>query len=193
MTDLTDRFSRAVDYAREQHAADTRKGTSIPYLSHLLGVTSIALDHGANEDQAIAALLHDVVEDHGGLEALREIEDRFGPEVARIVLACSDSTEENKPDWQERKKKYVAAISHKQADELLVSAADKVHNARAILADYRKVGDELWGRFRTASGEDQLWYYRSLADAFIARREQVGPIAAELDRVVTELELEVRG
>ena len=163
------------------------------YLSHLLGVTSIALDHGANEDQAIAALLHDVVEDHGGLEALREIEDRFGPEVARIVLACSDSTEENKPDWQERKKKYVGAISHKQADELLVSAADKVHNARAILADYREVGDKLWDRFRTASAEDQLMYYRSLADAFIARREQVGPIAAELDRVVTELELEVRG
>jgi len=132
MTNLTDRFSRAVEYAREQHAADTRKGTSIPYLSHLLGVASIALDYGANEDQAIAALLHDVVEDHGGLEALREIEDRFGPEVARIVLACSDSTEENKPDWQERKKKYVAAISHKQADELLVSAADKVHNARAF-------------------------------------------------------------
>jgi (p)ppGpp synthase/HD superfamily hydrolase len=190
-TRLSPRFVDAVEFARAHHEHDVRKGTSIPYLSHLLAVASITLDHGGSEDQAIAALLHDVAEDRGGQSALDAIAQRFGPEVARIVAACSDTVVEPKPPWRERKTAYIAAIATKRPDELLVSAADKVHNARAILADYREVGDELWSRFTTASSADQLWYYRALADAFLSRRANVGRVADELDAVVGELETEV--
>jgi len=187
---LTDRLDRAFTYAREHHASDVRKGTAIPYLSHLLGVCSLVLDMEGSEDEAIAALLHDVIEDGGGVAAEVRIRTDFGDDVARIVRACSDTDEEPKPPWRPRKEAYLAAIEHKRPDELRVSLADKVHNARAILLDYRTEGDVLWTRF-SAGRDEQLWYYRALASGFEARRddlgEAAGPAVDELRRVVEEI------
>lgn len=190
MTALTARYDQALTYARTHHANDVRKGTQIPYLSHLLAVSSLVLDMEGSEDEAIAALLHDVVEDGGGPEALAVIRADFGEDVARIVDACSDTDEEPKPPWRARKEAYLAEIPHKRPDELRVSLADKLHNSRAILLDLRTVGDELWTRF-SAPVDQQLWYYGSLADAFLARRADLGvkaePAAEELRRVVDEI------
>ena len=189
---LTDRLDRAFTYAREHHANDIRKGTAIPYLSHLLGVCSLVLDMEGSEDEAIAALLHDVIEDGGGVDAEVRIRADFGDDVARIVRACSDTDEEPKPPWRPRKEAYVAAIAHKQPDELRVSLADKLHNARAILLDYRTEGDVLWERF-SAGRNEQLWYYRALASGLEARRddlgEAAGPAVDELARVVEQIAL----
>ena len=189
-TTLTDRFDEALTYAREHHRDDWRKGTGIPYVSHLLGVSSLVLDMEGSEDEAIAALLHDVIEDGGGVEAEVVIRERFGDDVARIVRACSDTDVQPKPPWQDRKKTYIAAIAHKRPDELRVSLADKVHNARAILLDLRTNGDELWTRF-SAGRDAQLWYYGGLADQFTARRADLGepaaPLVDELQRVVAEI------
>lgn len=189
-TTLTDRFDEALTYAREHHAEDWRKGTNIPYVSHLLGVCSLVLDMEASEDEAIASLLHDVIEDGGGPDAEVVIRERFGADVARIVRACSDTDEDPKPPWQERKQAYIDAIAHKHPDELRVSLADKLHNARAILLDLRTDGDELWTRF-SAGRDEQLWYYGALADRFSARRadlgDAAGPAVDELQRVVAEI------
>lgn len=186
-TTLTNRFDEALTYAREHHAGDWRKGTDIPYISHLLGVCSLVLDMEGSEDEAIAALLHDVIEDGGGPEAEVVIRERFGADVARIVRACSDTDEDPKPLWRSRKEAYIAAIAHKAPDELRVSLADKVHNARAILLDLRADGDGLWTRF-SAGRDEQLWYYGALGDAFAVRRadigEPAGPAIDELQRVV---------
>ena len=189
---LSPRFGAAFDYAFAHHADETRKGTQIPYVAHLLGVTSLLLEMQPNsEDEAIAALLHDVVEDEGGMAAATEILRHFGPDVLRIVLANSDSTKQPKPDWCERKTKYIAAIAHKAPDELRVSLADKLHNARAILMDYREHQEALWERFN-ATGEQTRWYYRELAAAFDERKGDLGAgaVAAlgELKRTVRELE-----
>ena len=139
---LGTRFTDAFEFAREHHFTQSRKGTDgVPYLSHLMAVASIALDHGASEDEAIAALLHDVVEDGGGQAALAEIREQFGNEVADIVWACSDTDKEPKPPWQERKRAYIDSLATKPEPVLLVSASDKLHNARAILDDYNAVGD----------------------------------------------------
>ncbi len=188
-TELTDRFSEAVDVARVLHTGDLRKGTAIPYFSHLLAVASLVLDDGGSEDEAIAALLHDAVEDQGGLDTAAVIRKQFGDRVAEIVLACSDSTVSDpaaKPPWRERKEAYLA---HLDADDdpgaLRVSLADKLHNARAIVFDYRAQGPALWERFN-AGRDGQLWYYRRLADTFAARAP--GPLADELGRVVDDLE-----
>ena len=187
---LTDKLDRAFTYAREHHANDIRKGTAIPYLSHLLGVCSLVLDMEGSEDEAIAALLHDVIEDGGGVEAEVTIRNDFGDVVARIVRACSDTDEEPKPPWRPRKEAYIAALAHKRPDELRVSLADKVHNARAILLDYRTEGDALWARF-SAGRDEQLWYYGALARGFEARRDDLGaaagPAVDELRRVVEEI------
>lgn len=189
-TTLTDRFDEALTYAREHHQDDWRKGTDIPYVSHLLAVCSLVLDMEGSEDEAIAALLHDVIEDGGGVEAEVVIRERFGDDVARIVRACSDTDEQPKPPWQERKQAYIDAIAHKRPDELRVSLADKVHNARAILLDLRIHGGELWTRF-SAGRDQQLWYYGALADQFTARRADLGvpagPLVDELQRVVAEI------
>ena len=189
---LTDKLDRAFTYAREHHANDIRKGTAIPYLSHLLGVCSLVLDMEGSEDEAIAALLHDVIEDGGGVEAEVVIRAEFGEDVARIVRACSDTDEDPKPPWRPRKVEYIDAIAHKQPDELRVSLADKLHNARAILLDYRTAGDALWGRF-SAGRDEQLWYYGALASGFEARRDDLGaaagPAVDELRRVVEEIAL----
>jgi GTP pyrophosphokinase len=147
---------------------------------------------GGDETEAIGALLHDAVEDGGGPEMAERIRVEFGADAARIVLANSDSDSEPKPPWTQRKTEYIAAIAHKRPDELRVSLADKLHNARAILLDYRTVGDELWYRFRRGAGDAIRWYYRGLYDAFDARRDALGPDAVpaleELGRTIDEID-----
>jgi len=158
----SDRLLDALQVAARLHATQARKGTTIPYLSHLLGTCSIAMEFGADEDQAIAALLHDAIEDVEPVELAREEVIRFEPEVLRIVEACSDSDAHPKPPWHDRKEAYLAHIHEADAAILLVSASDKLHNARTIVTDLHRVGPDVWGRFRTASRDDSLWYYRAL-------------------------------
>jgi 8-oxo-dGTP pyrophosphatase MutT (NUDIX family) len=186
---LTSDFEAAFRYANQLHARERRKGTTIPYVAHLASVAALVLEHGGDEEQAIAGLLHDAVENQGGRETLEEIRRRFGDRVAAIVEACTDSDTVPKPPRTERKAKYLAHLREAPADAMLVSAADKLHNARAILADYRRHGEELWSRFN-AGRDDQLWYYRSLVDIF---RDRGVPLAGELGRVVAELHRLVGG
>lgn len=188
-TQLTKRFSEAVHYACVAHAGQTRKGTSIPYVSHLLAVTAIALEYGATEEEAIAALLHDVVEDQGGQPRLEDVRAKFGEAVAQIVAGCTDTVISPKPPWRPRKENYVRHIAAAPASVRLVSAADKLHNSRSILADYLREGDAVWSRFN-ASQADILWYYRALVTEF--RKAGSGPLVDVLDRVASELEARVR-
>lgn len=185
---LTERFRDALTFAFDLHREQERKGSGVPYVAHLLGVSSLALEHGADEDGAIAALLHDAVEDQGGEAVLAQIEARFGSRVATIVAACSDSTETPKPPWRERKERYIAHLASAPHEVQLVSACDKLYNARAILADYLVVGESLWERF-TGGRDGVLWYYRALADAFTLDNR----VKRELEEVVTELEDVARG
>ena len=181
---LSSRYEAALVMATQLHASQKRKGTSIPYVSHLLAVSSLVLEHGGNENQAIAALLHDALEDQGGLSTLDKIRDGFGDVVADIVDHCTDAYEDPKPEWRIRKEQFVASIAEKPLDATHVSCADKLHNARAILNDLRSLGDELWGRF-TDGKEGTLWYYQSPADAF---DDTLGnSLSAELKRTVTEI------
>lgn len=184
-TPLSPRFTEAVVLACTLHRHQARNATQIPYVAHLLGVASIALEHGANEDEAIAALLHDAVEDQGGAETAELVRQRFGDVVADIVLGCTDSHEEPKPPWEERKKRYLAHLRTAPASVRLVSASDKLHNARAILADLRAIGDEVWDRF-SSKRDKTLWYYRELVNAFASHGRS--RLVDELDRVVTEIE-----
>lgn len=183
---FSERFTTALTYATELHATQVRKGSSVPYVAHLLGVASIALEYGANEDEAIAALLHDAIEDQGGAVTREQIRRRFGENVTAIVNGCTDADTIPKPPWRQRKEGYIAHIATASPSVLLVSAADKLHNARSILKDYRVLGESLWERFQGGK-EGTLWYYRSLVDAF----NQTGTtaIGQELERVVTEIEL----
>ena len=182
---LTERFTYALSLACQLHRHQSRKGTQIPYVAHLLAVASIALEHGASEDEAIAAVLHDAVEDQGGPPTLARIRREFGDGVADIVEGCTDTDVVPKPPWRARKEEYIAKIAYKSKATRLVSAADKLHNARAILADYRTQGEALWSRFN-GGREGTLWYYRALADAFAAAERSA--LVDELDRVVRELE-----
>jgi (p)ppGpp synthase/HD superfamily hydrolase len=183
---LGERFERALVLACELHRDQVRKGSDgIPYIGHLLGVASIAIEDGGDEDEAIAALLHDAPEDQGGAPTLERIRSEFGERVAAIVEACTDTLETPKPPWRERKERYLAHLEEVPDDALRVSLADKVHNARAILYDYREVGEELWSRFR-GGREESLWYYRELAEIFCRRRP--GPLADELRRTVEDVE-----
>jgi (p)ppGpp synthase/HD superfamily hydrolase len=182
---LTERFDDALAYASRIHRTQLRKGAGILYISHLLGVAAIALENGADEDQAIAALLHDAVEDQGGLERLEKIRVRFGGAVAQIVADCTDTHEEPKPDWRPRKEAYIAGLENKAARSLAVSIADKTHNAAAINADLRLHGATVWERF-SGKRDGTLWYYRSLADAFA--RLLPGAAAARFEREVAEME-----
>jgi (p)ppGpp synthase/HD superfamily hydrolase len=183
---LGERFDRALRHATKLHAAQTRKGTTIPYVAHLLSVAAIVLEDGGDEDEAIAALLHDAVEDQGGRPTLDEIRRQFGDRVAEIVEGCSDTDVVPKPPWRDRKELYIQHIRTARPEVLRVSAADKLHNARAILADFRRHGDALWPRFSGAR-EGTLWYYRTLITAY---REAGGGgfLVDELDRTITELE-----
>ncbi len=187
---LSHRFEEAFLYAARLHASQRRKGTEVPYIAHLMGVAGIALDFGADEDEAVAALLHDAVEDQGGMPVLEEIRRRFGERVAEIVLGCSDSWTTPKPPWKQRKQDYLRRLPRCSASAHLVSAADKLYNVQAILRDHRKVGEDVWRRF-SAGPEDLLWYYGSLAAAF--REHGDHPLFAELDRLVAELRKVVAG
>lgn len=193
MSILSARFHEAMTYAAELHARQLRKGTEIPYVAHLLAVASIVLEHGGGETEAIAALLHDAIEDQGNDgETRRTIERRFGPEVLAIVEGCTDADGQagkEKPPWKARKEAYVAHVGSASAATRLVSAADKLHNARSILADLRVHGDALWPRFK-AGRDGSLWYYRALVTAFRLAGGSDGMLRLvdELDRTVTEME-----
>ena len=181
----TEKFEEALVYAARVHRDQSRKGTNIPYVTHLLEVAAIVGENGGTEDEVVAALLHDAPEDQGGEARLEDIRKRFGDAVADIVAGNTDTFESPKPPWRERKEAYVAHIAREPRSVRLVSAADKLHNARSVLADLRSVGDVLWQRFNGGK-EGSLWYYRALVEAF----ENAGsnPIVEELDRVVTEME-----
>jgi (p)ppGpp synthase/HD superfamily hydrolase len=183
---LSLQFEKALSYATRIHGGQLRKKTRIPYIAHILGVAAIAMEYGANETEAIAALLHDAVEDCGGAKRLRGIELKFGTTVARIVEGCTDTDQTPKPPWLERKRAYVAHVRHASISTKLVSASDKLHNVRAILMDYRQEGERLWSRFN-AGKQGALWYYRTLVNAFTGKRIQ--PLVQELDRTLTQLEL----
>lgn len=184
------RFREALVWAAELHEEQRRKGGNVPYVAHLLGVASIVLEHGGTEDQAIGALLHDALEDQAHRMTPGEIRARFGAKVEEIVEACTDGDAEEQQDrdparWRVRKQKYIDAIATKPADALLVSMADKLYNARAILEDFREIGDRLWPRF-TAGKEGNLWYYRAMLTAFKARADN--RLWHELDRTVADIE-----
>jgi (p)ppGpp synthase/HD superfamily hydrolase len=185
---LTTRFDEGFLYAHQVHATQTRKGTRAPYIGHLMGVASIVLDHGGSEDEAIAGLLHDAAEDHGGRERLADIRARFGDSVARIVEDCTDSWDTPKPSWLERKKQYIQHARKLPHSSLRVSAADKVHNSYAILRDLRNTGEEVWSRFN-ASADDVISYYESLVRAY--REAGGGRLVDELDRIVRGIRREM--
>ncbi len=182
---LSPRFDDALLYTAQLHRTQARKGSGVPYLAHLLAVAALVLEAGGDEDAAIAALLHDAVEDQGGPPTRAAIQARFGAVVAAIVDGCSDTDETPKPPWQARKEAYIAHIATASPAVRLVSAADKLHNARTVLADYRQQGDALWAIFRGGK-TGTLWYYRAMTTAL--RAAGSNPLVEELDRVVTELE-----
>lgn len=183
--ELGSRFLRAFDFAAAQHAGQARKASTIPYIAHLMGVASLVLEAGGNEDLAVAALLHDVVEDCGGAPMLKEVRRRFGRRVAEIVAGCTDADSYPKPPWRERKEKYLRRLEKADADTKLVSAADKLNNVRSILSDYRAVGESIWARFN-GGREGTLWYYRALLDEFL--RHKLNRITQDFELAVNELE-----
>ena len=183
----TDRFEAALVFAHRVHRDQVRKGTGIPYMAHILGVVALALEYGADDDQAIGALLHDAAEDGGGEATLAEIRARFGDAVGDIVLGCSDSLVEDPEDkrpWLERKENYLAHLEHASESVLLVSAADKLHNVRAIIRDYDAHGEAIWARFQ-GRRDGTLWYYETVAHT-LARRYH-SPLTRDLQRAVDEL------
>jgi (p)ppGpp synthase/HD superfamily hydrolase len=182
---LTSRFEDALVFATQLHAGQTRKGTAVPYIAHLLSVSSIVLENGGDEDEAIAALLHDAIEDQGGAATRELIRQRFGDTIVSIVDGCTDADTHPKPPWKARKDAYIAHLRIAPASVRLVSAADKLHNARTVLADYRILGEQLWQRFHGGK-EGTLWYYRAVTD--VLRERGNSPLVQELQRVVSELE-----
>jgi GTP pyrophosphokinase len=183
---LSPRFEQALAYATTIHAGQTRKASEVPFISHLLGVASLALEFGANEDEAIAALLHDAVEDAGGEPRLADIRVRFGTDVASMVKDCTDTSATPKPPWRARKEAYIAHLPHSSPGALLVSCCDKLYNTRTIVADLRERGAVTWEKFR--GGRDgSLWYYRTLADFFKTTNLPRG-LVEELLRTVATME-----
>ncbi len=183
----TERLLRALEAAALMHAAQTKKGTKVPYLSHLLGTCAIALEYGADEDEAIAALLHDAIEDVEPAAEAREAVWSFGPRVGRIVEDCTDSDAHPKPPWKERKAAYLRRVPGADASSLLVSASDKLHNARRIVSDVRRDGPPAWSRF-SAPPAELAWYYRALVTAYRANPAHRPSLIDELERTVEELE-----
>ena len=190
MTTLTDRFTEALVYCAQIHRTQTRKGKPTPYVAHLLSAAALVLEDGGDEDEAIAALLHDSLEDQPDKTSREDIGQRFGDRVLSLVAACSDTPPDYKggpkPPWRQRKEAYLLHVRSGASGALRVSLADKVHNTRELLADYRREGDDMWSRFN-AGKADQLWYLRSLVVAFRQGGAQ-GPLLDELDRLVSELE-----
>ncbi len=183
---LSERFERAFAYAHGLHRTQRRKGDGTPYVAHLLAVASLVIEAGGDEDEAIAALLHDAVEDQGGTPVLEEIRRRFGARVAGIVAGCSEPVGSDRPPWRTRKKAHLERIAGASAAVLRVVAADKLHNARTLLSAYRRDGEAVWQRF-SGGREGTLWYYRAMADALAAAGAPVA-LTDELDRVVAEIE-----
>lgn len=186
---LTSRFTDAFEYAFAVHGQQERKGPEkIPYMAHLMGVTSLVLQYKGTEDEAIGALLHDAAEDGGGHAQLADIKAKFGPNVAAIVAGCSDSFETPKKPWLERKQEYVDRVPHEPASVILVSVSDKIHNVGAIIADYRTHGEDLWARFNPAAGKaGTVGYYRGLVTAYRA-----APASKPHERAVNDLDQRVR-
>ena len=182
---LTPRFSDAFSYALHAHGGQAKKGTTVPYIAHLMEVTALVLMHAGNEDEAIGALLHDAAEDAGGRPRLDDIRQRFGDAVAEIVDGCSDTLETPKPPWLQRKTAYIEHLPQASDSTRLVSAADKVANVRSIVADFKSIGEEVFERF-AGRKHGTLWYYRTLADIFL----RLGPVglARQLDETVRELQ-----
>jgi len=164
---LSSRFKEALIYATQLHAQQTRKRANTPYIAHLLSVAALVLESGGDEDEAIAALLHDAVEDQGGVKTLKEIQQRFGDKVADIVESCTDAYAFPKPPWRVRKEAYIAHIEAASPEARRVSLADKLHNARSILRDLRFDGEGTWEKFNGVK-EGTLWYYRTLLPYFCA-------------------------
>jgi (p)ppGpp synthase/HD superfamily hydrolase len=183
---LSERFDEALAYASGLHRTQTRKGGDIPYIGHLLSVASLIIEGGGTETQAIGGLLHDAVEDQGGAPVLADIREKFGDDVATIVAECSDTDVVPKPPWKKRKQDYIDHLGGASEATILVSLADKLDNARAILRDYRIDGPELWQRFSVHDPQQHLWYYRSLLAVYQARNSTW--LVAELARVLGELE-----
>ena len=179
------RIKEAFAEACDLHGLQLRKGTKIPYISHLMAVAAMVLENGGDADEAVAALLHDAAEDQGGKETLERIRQRFGDRVAEIVDGCTDTYEDEKPPWRPRKEAFLERLARASHSVRLVAAADKLHNARSVLADYREIGEDLWKRFN-APREDQLWYHRAATETL--KKAGTSPLVEELDRVVRELE-----
>ena len=189
---LTSRFEEAMVYAHQLHRAQTRKGNGngTPYMAHLLSVAALVLENGADEDIAIAALLHDAVEDQGGLQTAKEIETRFGKRVLSIVEGCTDTDQEPKPPWRERKEQYLNHLTTERDPAiLLVSICDKLHNLRSTQGDLRLSGNVIWERFRGGQ-EGSLWYYRTLLETYraIPIDAPPQPLIEELERVLMDVE-----
>jgi (p)ppGpp synthase/HD superfamily hydrolase len=190
LTELTDRFGQALLFAFELHNGQERKGNQTPYIAHLLGVASLVLEDGGDEDEAIAALLHDAAEDQGGLETLEQICLSFGERVASIVDGCTDTYQTPKPPWRQRKDDYLVHLRSASPSVWRVSLADKLHNARTILVDLHLQGEPVWERFNGGK-IGSLWYYRSLAIIFQELSDSGlvrSPLVAMLDEVVTQIE-----
>lgn len=181
---MTDRFSRALVFAESRHRGQVRKAGGCAYVAHLLGVASLVMEAGGNEEECIAALLHDAVEDQGGARAAAEIRCRFGSPVADIVKACSESKHPGE-DWRSRKESAIRRVSSCSPSALLVLSADKLHNARSLVAAYRRIGESVWESFR-GGREGTLWYYRAMADAIA--RTGANPLVGELEAAVRALE-----
>src|SRR3981081_2199874 len=183
--DLGVRFEKALIFAKRKHAGQTRKKTAVPYISHLFGVAGLVLEAGGDEDLAIAALLHDVVEDCGGAPMLNDVRRRFGKRVAKVVEGCTDADSYPKPPWRERKEGYLRRLRSADADTRLVSVADKLNNVRSILTDYREIGESVWARFNGGRA-GTLWYYRVLCYEFLRRKPN--RLTREFALAVRELE-----
>lgn len=183
---LSQRFEEALNFCVRLHSQQRRKGTHIPYIAHLLAVTALVLEDGGDEDLVIAALLHDAVEDQGGLDTLQMIKIKFGDRVADIVDGCTDSYTVPKPPWRERKERYLDHLQAANLDVLRVSLADKLHNSRSILRDLRLSGDDTWSRFNGGK-EGTLWYYRELAAIFI-ESDLSSQMVEEFIQTVLEIE-----
>lgn len=182
---LTHRYDDALGYAARLHRDQRRKGSGIPYISHLLSVSALVLEYGGDEDQAIGGLLHDAVEDQGGQKTAREIDSLFGSRVVQIVQDCSDSDGDTKAPWKPRKLAYLAGIASKSEDAVLVTACDKLHNATTILFDLQTIGPDVFNRF-TARRDGTLWYYHELARALSTRLP--GPLTVRLADTVAQIE-----
>jgi len=183
---LTERFRAALLYALDKHADQVRKNKEIPYFAHLLSVTALVMEAGGNEAEVIAALLHDTVEDQGGRQRLTEIRDRFGADVARIVDGLTDAYHTPKPPWRERKQTYLQELKSASRSIVLVSLADKVHNARAIYRDLKREGSGIWSKFNGGKS-GTLWYYKQLQKIFIPYREQYPSLVQEFSNLVNDI------